>query len=133
MKHCFFYCLTATNVQRYFIKRIGFHRLQLETENGEYDSIIHVGDFAYDMDSVNILQINFHSITYDHFPNYEKLVVIISTLSSSTIPYLGQCIEFHDRLCMNLLALSLFVHNNLVNFYQYMQRSCKKAFVFCSR
>ena len=27
-------------------------RLQSETQNGTYDAIFHVGDFAYDMDSV---------------------------------------------------------------------------------
>lgn len=29
-------------------------RLQEETQRGLYDAILHVGDFAYDMDSVSI-------------------------------------------------------------------------------
>lgn len=29
-------------------------RLQIEAENEMYDAVIHVGDFAYDMDSVSI-------------------------------------------------------------------------------
>lgn len=30
-------------------------RLQEETQNAKYDAILHVGDFAYDMNSVNKL------------------------------------------------------------------------------
>jgi hypothetical protein len=32
-------------------------RLQEETERGLYDMILHIGDFAYDMDSVSIVNI----------------------------------------------------------------------------
>lgn len=34
-------------------------RLQEETQRGLYDAILHVGDFAYDMDSVWVFLINF--------------------------------------------------------------------------
>lgn len=30
-------------------------RLQEETQRGMYDAILHVGDFAYDMNSVSVL------------------------------------------------------------------------------
>lgn len=31
-------------------------RLQEETQKGMYDAILHVGDFAYDMDSVSLMK-----------------------------------------------------------------------------
>ncbi len=34
-------------------------RLQDDTMKGMYDAVLHVGDFAYDMDSVNIFYIDF--------------------------------------------------------------------------
>jgi hypothetical protein len=37
------------------VNAVSLPRLQKETQSGMYDMIIHVGDFAYDMDSVSII------------------------------------------------------------------------------
>lgn len=58
-------------------------RLQEETQRGLYDAILHVGDFAYDMDTVssiaNMLLMNSNSIYL-----LEQFTNIFSASSAST-------------------------------------------------
>ncbi len=40
-------------------------RLQEDTMNGYYDAILHVGDFAYNMDNVLVFYINYNDPNLD--------------------------------------------------------------------